>query len=446
MLAREDSECMMKQRIFDERTFEERVNYGIDAYQMIRPGDTVIAAVSGGVDSVCLLLLLAARAAREATIFPPDPGEMAVGEASIRQGSGEAAPFRLQAVHVEHGIRGEESEADARFVEALCESLQIPVRIIRVDAPAYAAERGLSLEEAARELRYEAFERVARELHCEAFEHVAWEEREEPELSCAGQDRDRKGKDLNGRAVGYQTNESVTIPCVRVALAHHLEDQAETVLFNLARGTGLQGLGGMRPVRDMYIRPLLQSSRSEIEAYVKSRGTDWREDSTNSELCCSRNVIRHQILPVLTEEINMGSIRHICAAAQHAADAADYLEKQAAAFLDTHATWEETKDRPLSPALAQPSGLLIIQVKPLRAQERILREYILRRAVRIVHGGRGLKDFGEIHIRDLDALIFKPRGKHLDLPGRLKADRRADTLVLRSGHGDGSSCPDTAED
>ena len=144
MLAREDSECMMKQRIFDERTFEERVNYGIDAYQMIRPGDTVIAAVSGGVDSVCLLLLLAARAAREATIFPPDPGEMAVGEASIRQGSGEAAPFRLQAVHVEHGIRGEESEADARFVEALCESLQIPVRIIRVDAAAYATGRGLS--------------------------------------------------------------------------------------------------------------------------------------------------------------------------------------------------------------------------------------------------------------------------------------------------------------
>ena len=324
---------------------EEKVYGCIEEHGMIRPGDTVYAAVSGGADSVCLLLLLDEYRRR--------------------------ADFSLKAVHVEHGIRGEESLEDERFVRELCARLQVPLHTAGVDAPGLSGREGLSLEEAARTLRYREFEKLT-----------------------AG---------AGGAA--------------RVALAHHMEDQAETVLLNLARGTGLKGLGGIQPVRDAYIRPLLEASRQEIEAYLRERSQAWREDATNADTRYARNLVRHRILPVLLEGVNDQAVRHICEAARRAGGAARYLEEQARIFAGDHMHQEGEK--------------VILEIMPLRRQERIIREQVLRLAVHTARGGKGLKDVGAVHIADLDGLLFKPRGKHLDLPGRLKAQRVDKTLVLR---------------
>ena len=333
-------------QVIDMEQLEMQVFSYMEAHSMIEEGETVCAAVSGGADSVCLLLLLAAYRRRKR--------------------------FFLQAVHVEHGIRGEESLEDARFVEGLCASLEIPLLVRHVRAAGYADEQGLSLEEAARDLRYQVFSGMAERL--------------------------KPG-----------------VP-VRIALAHHREDQAETVLFNLVRGTGLQGLGGMRPVRDVYIRPLLETGRKEIRAYLEAGGYTWREDSSNADTAYTRNLIRHRILPLLTENVNLQAVSHICEAAGHAADAAAYLDRQAHRFMEQH--------------MREKDGQVILETDPLRREERIIREYVLRAAVAAARGGTGLKDIGAVHIRDLDALIFKPRGKHLDLPGYLKACRVERTLVL----------------
>ena len=334
------------------RSLEEQTGACMEEHAMIPEGAHVMAAVSGGADSVCLLILLERWRRKK--------------------------PFELEAIHVEHGIRGAESLEDARFVQELCGSLGVPLTIRHVNAPETARREKLSLEEAARACRYRAFEEAA------------------------------------------QKHDS------RVALAHHREDQAETVLFNLARGAGLAGMSGMRPVRGRYIRPLLTVGRGEIEAFLIQEGAAWREDATNTDLAFSRNVIRHRILPVLTASVNSRSIGHLCEAAQRASDAAEYLEAEAEAFCREYMHAGAGAEGSYAGAMA-----VTLPVRPLRRKARILREYILRRAVACARGGRGLKDVGAVHISDLDGLLFKPRGKHLDLPGRLKADRAGDTLVLQ---------------
>ena len=170
----------------------QRIIHTIKAYQMIQPGMRVLAAVSGGADSVCLLVTLA--------------------------GYRSQMDFSLSVVHVEHGLRGEESLEDAQYVRKLCEALKVPFYLESVDAKRVAKERHLSVEEAARSLRYEAFYKVARKLQAD-----------------------------------------------RIAVAHNENDQAETVLWNLTRGSGLMGLGGIRPVRGNIIRPLLFLGRQGIE-------------------------------------------------------------------------------------------------------------------------------------------------------------------------------------
>ncbi|HIR44157.1 MAG TPA: tRNA lysidine(34) synthetase TilS, partial [Candidatus Ventrisoma faecale] len=174
---------------------------------MLDPGGRVIVALSGGGDSVCLLHLLA----------------------SCR----EELETQLLAVHVHHGIRGDEAGRDASFARALCERLGVPFILRREDVPELAARRGLSLEEAGRETRYRIFEEER--LRCGA--------------SC-------------------------------VAVAHHMDDSAETILNNLFRGTGLAGLSGIAPVRGTVIRPLLCFRRQEIEHYLEAEGIEYCSDST----------------------------------------------------------------------------------------------------------------------------------------------------------------------
>ena len=194
----------------------------IAAYGMLAPGERVLAALSGGADSVALLLVL-----RE-------------------------LGYTVSACHLEHGLRGAEAERDAAFCQDLCDSLHIPLFVKHADTAAHAKETRQSIETAARALRYAFFAEV---------------------LAQTG------------------------IP--KVATAHTASDNLETVLFHLVRGTGLDGLCGIPPVRDQIIRPLIACTRDAVEAELARRGQPFVTDSTNLSDHYTRNRLRHAVVPVL---------------------------------------------------------------------------------------------------------------------------------------------------
>ncbi len=202
-------------------------------------------ALSGGADSVSLLRLLL------------------------------EAGCDVVALHCNFHLRGQESDRDETFVRDLCARLQVPLHVKDFDTEQYAREKGVSLEMAARELRYEWFEGMRRELGC-----------------------------------------------AHVAVAHHMEDQAETVLLNLVRGTGLRGLAGMRERNGNIVRPLLRFTKADILAYLEEIGQDYVTDSTNMEANCQRNKLRLQIIPLL-REINPKAVEHVCQAADRVGDCMD---------------------------------------------------------------------------------------------------------------------------
>ncbi len=230
-------------------TIEKKVNNYIREHDMLAAGDRAVVGVSGGADSICLLHLLA----------------------SLQK----TMEMELLAVHVHHGLRGEEAERDARFVEAVCRSLAIPCVIVREDVETYAREQGLSLEEAGRNLRYRAFRKAAE----------GW-----------------KSRNGQGR--------------YRIAVAHQKEDQVETILHNLFRGSGLRGLSGMAPVRGEIIRPLLCVGRQEVLDYLEENQHDYCVDSTNETLDYTRNKLRNYLIPEICREINNGAAEHIRAAGE----------------------------------------------------------------------------------------------------------------------------------
>ncbi len=196
-----------------------------------------------------------------------------------------ASGCRVTAAHFEHGIRGEESLRDAAFVEGFCRDRGIPFVLEHGDVPAFAAARSLGLEEAARTLRYDFLQRTA----------------------------EARGATL-------------------IATAHTLDDLAETMLFNLARGAGNAGLRGIPARRGNIVRPLLSVSRREVEAYLLEHGVPHVEDSTNDDDAFSRNLIRHRVVPALLE-INPRFPEAAARAARLADRDEEYLLSQAAAFL-----------------------------------------------------------------------------------------------------------------
>lgn len=207
-------------------------------HALVRPGDRVGVAVSGGADSVALL-----RALLE-----------------LRSDLG----IVLSVVHLHHGIRGAEADADERFVADLARQHDLPIQLDRADTPAHSSKEKLSLETAARNLRYAFFRRLL---------------------------------------------ESNT--CDKIATAHSQDDQAETVLLRILRGTGTRGLAAIPPFRNAspelaarIVRPLLSMRRSDIEAYLRRLNQPWREDTSNADPRHLRNRVRRQLLPLLQRDFN----------------------------------------------------------------------------------------------------------------------------------------------
>ena len=360
---------MQKSMIMEIRSY-------MEAYKMLRPGDRVIAAVSGGADSVCLLWAL--------------------------QKIAPEFPAFLRVVHVHHGLRGTEADRDERFVEELCRKLGIPFQTVRCNAAEYARDHGMSTEEAGRVLRYEALEQAAE----------CWEKETGAVSDCP----------------------------VKIAVAHHREDSAETVLHNLLRGSGLRGLSGIRPVQGRLIRPLLSVSREEICAWLEAEGVSWCEDSTNQSEEYTRNVIRRRILPLMRETVNQRAEENILRAADIMAQADRYLEQQAErvweeggrqepenrhAELENRCADPESRQNPegsCSQIFAEIDGKLFLQ------QEEIIQTYLLRRMLDVT--APGWKDITSRHFAALAALARNQAGSRLDLPCGLAAEKTYETLRI----------------
>ena len=223
----------------------------------VSEGDGVLVALSGGADSVALLLELI-ELQRKGRIL------------------------RVEAAHLHHAIRGSDADADEAFVTELCRRLGVPLHAERIDVPQLAKESGQSLELAARNARYAFLERVAADR----------------DLDC-------------------------------IATGHHRDDQAETLLLHLLRGSGTDGLACMRLRSGRIIRPLLYTDKHTILDYLSERGQTYCTDATNFETDATRNRIRLQVIPVL-ETVNPAAKKALSDAASHIAEDADFLNALAA--------------------------------------------------------------------------------------------------------------------
>ena len=229
------------------KSFFERYNISID-------GKEICVCFSGGADSVALLDAMD----------------------KIR----EETPFSLSAVHVNHHIRGAEADGDEAFCKEFCKTREIPIYCIDVYALSRVESTGESLEQAARKLRYEAFERLKQQENIDYF-----------------------------------------------LTAHHLNDAVETIVFNAVRGCSVSGLCGIPHIREFYLRPLIYCSKKEILEYILSSGVSFVEDSTNSDESYTRNYIRHSLLPSF-ERVNSNYLSAFLRLSESAMQDEDYFRKQ----------------------------------------------------------------------------------------------------------------------
>jgi tRNA(Ile)-lysidine synthase len=340
------------------------------AQQTFHPGDRVGVAVSGGADSVALLLLLL----------------------ELREELG----IVLNVVHFNHKLRGKASDTDEKFVEKLAAKHTLPFHAGRTEVAVKAKREKANLEDAARRARYSFFE----------------------QLVAAGK------LDL-------------------IAVAHTADDQAETVLAHILRGTGLAGLSGIHPSVGHVVRPLLGARRMELRAYLKSRKQAWREDATNRDTTKMRARIRKKLLPLLERQFQSGVVEHLATLAEFA--------RGEEALLD------EIVEERFNHVVRKSGGCARISIADLvgvKREKRInaegtektecaeerdaddaRRRRLIRRCVREVK-----RNEGQLTAQHVDAVlelaVHGLNGKALELPGGVEVRREHDALVFVSSHRD----------
>jgi tRNA(Ile)-lysidine synthase len=323
--------------------FERQVEAVLQSHRMLIPGEQVIVAVSGGPDSVALLsVLLALHSSWDLCLW---------------------------AVHFDHGLRGIESQNDAKFVKDFCDRIGIDLTIRNLDLQrSMARERGESLQQYASKVRYEALFRIA----------------------------DEKG-------------------AMKIALGHTADDQAETVLMWMIRGSGTGGLGGMSPVRNSsVIRPLLGFSRAEILGYLRDRELGYRIDSSNFNPLYFRNRLRHELIPVL-KRYNPNLIKVLSRQADIVREDHLYLEQLAAKAFDDL----QRKDS-ADPLVLHRASLLAL---PLAIQRRVIR-LALHTIGRMTYGPR----FGSVEMI-LDRIIDGQSGSSVVSHG-VRVTREYDNILF----------------
>lgn len=319
----------------------EKVSAYLEKHNMITEHDHIIAGVSGGADSVCLFLVLL----------------------ELKEKFG----FTMSVVHVEHGIRGDESLRDADFVKNLAAKYGVECVVLPYQVPDLAEKYKMSLEETARKVRYEALE----------YEAV-----------------------LAGKRYGKRIEQ------VKIAVAHHMEDLAETMIFHLCRGSGVEGLSGIPPVRGRIIRPFLCVTRLEIEGYLLKRGQEFCIDVTNDSREYSRNFIRHEIMPGLSQ-VNSQSVKHMAKTAEELCEIADYLKEQTnlACIL----------------ALRRGGEKICCDVEKLGELPSVIKSRVLKKALETMAGSS--RDITREHVETLLDLVEGGVGRKASLPYGLEAVR-----------------------
>lgn len=334
----------------NDKTLQQRVIGFIQEHSLVSAGDRLVVAVSGGADSVCLLHVLAQR-----------QRELGV---------------ELHVAHLNHQLRGAESDADAAYVSELASQMGIPATIERRAAAAYREQQGYSLEEAARELRYTYLAQVAG-----------------------------------------------AIAASRVAAGHTRNDHVETILMHLLRGTGVTGLRGLQPRsllpyggdrgRIEVVRPLLEVTREETLDYCRRYRLAPRTDSSNLSPAFLRNRVRLELLPVL-RDYNPGIDNALLRLATIAGDDVSFIEEQASRLWNEVATEEH--------------GAIYLDSSRLVSLPRAMQRQVFRLAMAQLRGS--LKDVQADHIEAMVDFLSRPAGKRLCLPDGLTLSTEYGRLVL----------------
>lgn len=320
---------------------EDKLTAALEEFDMLpRPAMKVAAGVSGGADSVALLLSLLEF---------------------------ERAP-RIVVCHFNHRLRGSESDRDADFVEQLCEKHGLPFELRSADTLDFAKQKRLSLEHAARELRYEFFREI-----CE-----------------------KTGAD-------------------RIATAHTMDDRAETVLMRMIRGSGVAGMSSIKPRSGNLIRPFFAISRAEVEEYLGRKNARWVEDGSNDSEIFTRNRIRKQVVPLLE-----GFNPQIKTALNRLADTAD----RQSSYISDRAAEAFAGVFPFPAA----SGALVGAAQPFRALHPAVRTEVLRIAYSAAKGGLERLDFS--HLEDMDALLMSTGSGSVSLPAGVSVEKRYDVFCV----------------
>lgn len=336
-----------------------RVRAYMEKHYMIVPGDTVIAGVSGGADSVCLFLMLAELM--------------------------KEIEFKLVVVHVNHGIRAEAVQ-EAEFVRQLCEDRKIPFILVEENIKEYARTERISEEEAGRKVRYRAFEEAVKKY--------------------AG----------NNLSHGNNPSRGNRLSAGKIAVAHNANDRAETMLFHLFRGTGLAGAGGIRPVRDNIIRPILCLQRREIEEYLREKQMTFCIDRTNLEDTYTRNRIRNHILPYAEKEICQGAVGHMCETADILLETESYIA-------------EQTEKAYANCILGENEDSLVLDVNRIKEETPFIRKQIILKALERLTQKR--KDITSLHIKAILELFDKNGTKETMLPYGLTVRKEYNRLILQ---------------
>jgi tRNA(Ile)-lysidine synthase len=326
-----------------DATLEVAASGRIEADSLLPASGTILVAVSGGADSIALLHFLVAERART------------------------GRPDSVAAAHVNHGIRGARSDADAAFVRERAAAWGIPF----FEATLASAAGGAS-EDALRRARYAALVSLAEQAGAS-----------------------------------------------RTAIAHTADDQAETVLFRMARGAGLRGLAGMRPKGRVLglavVRPFLDVTRAQVLDYLRRHDLPFREDATNATLEPARNRIRHDILPSLEAGVSAGVRKALLRQAALFRDVDEYLEVEARRHLE-------------SALLERGEGKITLAAIRMLDYPKLLRTYVFRCAVQELNGA--IRDFTTAHLDALLSLVTQSSGRSIDLPHGLVARREQGRIVL----------------
>ncbi|MBO5371185.1 MAG: tRNA lysidine(34) synthetase TilS [Lachnospiraceae bacterium] len=326
----------------------EKVTAYMKKHHMVNPGDHICIGLSGGADSVCLFLILE----------------------QLRR----VMDFSMSVVHVEHGIRGEDSLLDMQFARQLAEQYDIPFFCSSFPVEEIAAKEGLTVEEAGRKVRYETFHK----------------------------------EEMRYKAIAKERGGSV-----KTAVAHHGDDNAETLLFHLCRGSGMDGMAGIRPVRGSIIRPLLCVTRREIEEFLRKEGQGYCIDLTNADMAYSRNRIRNLIMPEISN-VNTQAVAHMNRLTEDMAELADYLKNEVKLLLEQNIDYKENK--------------ICIDIACLKAYPRVMRQQIMLELLAKAAGSR--KDLRREHIEGLLDLAEGRTGRRIDLPYGIMAEKSYDQLLL----------------